>query len=43
MLGVADGLRLEERLQRSLLGTPNQIEAVASKMQKRPSQFRDPA
>jgi len=43
LLGVADGLRLEERLQRSLLGTPNQLEAVASNMQKRPSQFSDPA
>jgi enoyl-CoA hydratase/carnithine racemase len=42
LLGVADGLYLEERLQRSLLGTPNQLEAVASNMQKRPSQFRDP-
>jgi enoyl-CoA hydratase/carnithine racemase len=43
MLGVADGLRLEERLQRGLLGSANQVEAVTANMQKRPPAFRDPA
>lgn len=36
------GLLLEETLQRSLLQTPNQIEAVMSNMQKRPANFQDP-
>jgi enoyl-CoA hydratase/carnithine racemase len=39
---VAEGLRLEEALQRSLFGTPNQLEAVQANMQKRAPQFRDP-
>jgi enoyl-CoA hydratase/carnithine racemase len=43
LLGVAEGLRLEERLQRGLLGSANQIEAVSANMQKRPPAFRDPA
>lgn len=38
----ADGLRLEEREQRALLGTPNQLEAVAARMGKRPPSFLDP-
>jgi enoyl-CoA hydratase/carnithine racemase len=36
------GLLLEEELQRSLLQTPNQIEAVMANMQKRPASFQDP-
>lgn len=43
LLSVADGLRLEERLQRGLIGSANQLEAVAANMQKRPPAFRDPA
>jgi enoyl-CoA hydratase/carnithine racemase len=42
-LGVAEGLRLEEKLQRSLIGTPNQIEAVKANLEKRPPRFSDPA
>ena len=38
----AEGLELEEDLQRGLVGTPNQIEAVQSNMQKRPAVFADP-
>ncbi len=38
----ADGLRLEEELQRSLVGKPNQVEAVQANLQKRPPQFSDP-
>jgi enoyl-CoA hydratase/carnithine racemase len=36
------GLLLEEEMQRSLLQTPNQIEAVTSNLQKRPANFEDP-
>ncbi|MDX2168105.1 MAG: crotonase/enoyl-CoA hydratase family protein [Deltaproteobacteria bacterium] len=43
LVSVADGLRLEERLQRGLIGSANQLEAVAANMQKRPPVFRDPA
>jgi enoyl-CoA hydratase/carnithine racemase len=42
VLSVADGLRLEETLQVSLIGKPNQLEAVQANMQKRAPQFRDP-
>jgi enoyl-CoA hydratase/carnithine racemase len=37
-----EGLALEERLQRGLLGKPNQIEAVQANMEKREPRFRDP-
>jgi enoyl-CoA hydratase/carnithine racemase len=40
---VAEGLRLEEDLQRTLLGSRNQLEAVAAGMAKRPPNFVDPA
>lgn len=36
------GLALEEELQRTLIGSPNQIEAVQANMQKRPAAFTDP-
>lgn len=36
------GLALEEELQRSLLGSPNQIEAVQANLEKRPASFSDP-
>ena len=36
------GLLLEEKLQRSVLQTPNQIEAVQANMMKRPAEFTDP-
>ena len=38
---VASGLQLEERLQRSLMGKPNQVEAVRANMEKRAPKFRD--
>lgn len=38
----SEGLRLEESLQRSLLGSPNQVEAVQAAVEKRPPRFRDP-
>ena len=42
VVGVEEGLRLEEQLQVSLIGTPNQLEAVQANMQKRAPEFRDP-
>ena len=39
---VAEGLRLEEQLQRSLIGRPNQIEAVRANVEKRAPRFVDP-
>jgi enoyl-CoA hydratase/carnithine racemase len=38
---VADGLKLEESLQRSLIGKPNQIEAVKANFEKRAPKFTD--
>src|SRR5262249_40437790 len=42
LLRVAEGLRLEESLQVSLIGKPNQIEAVQANLEKRAPRFRDP-
>jgi enoyl-CoA hydratase/carnithine racemase len=39
---VADGLKLEEALQLSLIGSPNQLEAVQANLEKRPPVFREP-
>lgn len=39
---VADGLNLEFELQASLIGQPNQIEAVMANLEKRPPKFKDP-
>lgn len=39
---VASGLRLEEEIQRSLIGRPNQMEAVRANLEKRAPKFRDP-
>ena len=36
---LEDGLRLEAKLQGSLIGSPNQVEAVKSNMQKRAPAF----
>jgi enoyl-CoA hydratase/carnithine racemase len=36
-----EGLKLEEKLQLSLMGTPNQIEAATAKFEKRPPKFTD--
>jgi enoyl-CoA hydratase/carnithine racemase len=43
LLTVGDGLALEARLQRGLLGSANQVEAVGANMQKRAPKFSDPA
>jgi enoyl-CoA hydratase/carnithine racemase len=42
VLDVEAGLRLEERLQKTLLGTSNQIEAVRANVEKREPRFSDP-
>ncbi len=41
-LGMAEGFKLEERLQASLIGSPNQVEAVKANLQKRDPKFSDP-
>ena len=38
-----DGFRLEEQLQRELIGSPNQLEAVQANLEKRAPRFVDPA
>ena len=38
---VAEGLKLEEALQRSLLGKPNQVESVKANFEKRAPKFND--
>jgi enoyl-CoA hydratase/carnithine racemase len=42
VVSVAEGLRLEETLQVSLIGKPNQMEAAQANMQKRNPRFSDP-
>ncbi len=42
LLSVEEGLRLEEKLQRSLIGSPNQVEAVRANIEKREPKFQDP-
>ena len=42
-LDLAAGLRLEEEVQLSLIGTANQVEAVQANVQKRPPRFADPS
>lgn len=39
---VADGLALEAKAQASVIGGPNQVEAVKANMEKRPPKFSDP-
>ena len=40
---LEDGLRLEAEIQASLIGQPNQIEAVMANVEKRPAEFEDPS
>jgi enoyl-CoA hydratase/carnithine racemase len=42
-VSVEEGLLLEEKAQRGLLGSPNQIEAVKANFEKRAPRFQDPA
>ena len=39
-VSTAEGLRLEEEMQVSLMGSPNQVEAVQANMEKRAPKFR---
>jgi enoyl-CoA hydratase/carnithine racemase len=39
--GAEEGLRLEESLQRTLIGTPNQVEAVTANFEKRAPHFKN--
>jgi enoyl-CoA hydratase/carnithine racemase len=41
-LTTEKSLRLEARLQSSLLGRPNQVEAVTANLEKRSPEFEDP-
>ncbi len=43
VVSPAEGLALEESLQRGLIGSPNQLEAVAANLAKRAPRFVDPA
>ena len=42
VVSVEEGLRLEAKLQRGLIGRANQIEAVRANLEKRPPRFDDP-
>jgi enoyl-CoA hydratase/carnithine racemase len=42
VVSIEDGLAFEEELQRGLLGSPNQMEAVLANFEKREPNFRDP-
>ncbi|MEE9607923.1 MAG: crotonase/enoyl-CoA hydratase family protein [Myxococcota bacterium] len=42
LVGLEEGLRLEAKLQASLIGTPNQLEAVRANVEKRDPRFSDP-
>jgi enoyl-CoA hydratase/carnithine racemase len=39
---LEEGFRLEADLQRSLIGKPNQVEAVKANMENRKPEFKDP-
>ena len=41
LVSVAEGLKLEADLQRSIIGQPNQVEAVKANLEKREPQFND--
>jgi len=42
LVDLETGLRLEERLQSGLFGTPNQVESVRANVEKRDPRFSDP-
>ena len=41
LVSVAEGLKMEADLQRSVIGQPNQVEAVLANMEKRVPKFKD--
>ncbi len=42
LVSLEEGLLLEEKLQKGLIGTPNQVEAVRAHVEKREPKFQDP-
>jgi enoyl-CoA hydratase/carnithine racemase len=42
LVDLEEGMRLEERLQGALFGSPNQVEAVRANLEKREPRFEDP-
>jgi hypothetical protein len=40
---LTNGVAAEQKEIRALIGSPNQVEAVAAEFGKRPPQFADPA
>jgi enoyl-CoA hydratase/carnithine racemase len=38
---LAEGFAAEERIQRAVIGSPNQLEAVAASLERRPPAFRE--
>jgi len=42
LVGFAEGLLLEEEIQKRIMGKPNQLEAVQANFEKRPPKFADP-
>jgi enoyl-CoA hydratase/carnithine racemase len=42
-MGPAESFLLEEKLQRSLIGSPNQVESVRANLEKRAPRFTDPS
>lgn len=43
LVGMEEGLRLEEQIQKRIIGKPNQLEAVQANFEKRAANFLDPA
>jgi enoyl-CoA hydratase/carnithine racemase len=43
LVSLAEGLKLEADLQRSVIGRPNQVEAARANLENRPPKFIDPA
>jgi enoyl-CoA hydratase/carnithine racemase len=41
-VGLEEGLQLEAQLQATLIGRPNQIEAIKANLERRSPEFRDP-
>ena len=41
-VGLEEGLRLEEKIQADLIGSPNQIESVRANLERRPPSFQNP-
>jgi enoyl-CoA hydratase/carnithine racemase len=42
LVGEAEALRIEEEIQRTVIGSPNQLEAVRANMEKREPEFEEP-